>query len=176
MIREGHDALSAEVVLVAPDGTRRRPVRMRRDPANAPDGWIAEVRLDEEGAWGFEVHGWSDPFGTWEHDAEIKVGAGIDVELMFTEGQLLLQRWIDEHFAEAWPLLVLCLRLPAEADRFCAELALLRNGLPDAAVDAVVEGNDGGRSAERIAVARRNTWDQRVDQIETNLARLTGES
>src|SRR5689334_20225466 len=96
VIREGHDALSAEVVLVAPDGSRRRPVRMERDPDNAPDGWRASVRLDEEGAWGFEVQGWSDPFATWEHNAEIKVGAGIDTELMFTEGQVLFQRWIDE--------------------------------------------------------------------------------
>ncbi len=100
VIREGHDALSAEVVLVAPDGSRRAPVRMRRNPDDAPDGWRATVRPDQEGAWGFEVHGWSDPFATWEHHAEIKVGAGIDVELMFTEGQLLLQRWIDQHGAE----------------------------------------------------------------------------
>ncbi|GAA1913139.1 alpha-1,4-glucan--maltose-1-phosphate maltosyltransferase [Nocardioides marmoribigeumensis] len=99
VIREGHDALSAEVVLVAPDGSRRPPVRMERDPAHAPDGWRATVTLDEEGAWGFEVQGWSDPFGTWEHNAEIKIAAGIDTELMFTEGQVLLQRWIDEQGA-----------------------------------------------------------------------------
>lgn len=96
VIREGHDALAAEVVLVDPSGVRRPPVRMRRDPGGTPDRWGASVRLDAEGAWGFEVHGWSDPFATWEHNAEIKVGAGIDTELMFAEGVLILQRHLDE--------------------------------------------------------------------------------
>jgi starch synthase (maltosyl-transferring) len=91
VIREGHDALSAEVVLVDPGGTRRRPVRMDRQPG-AGTSWRATVTPDVEGAWGFEVHGWSDPVETWRHDAEIKVPAGIDVELMFTEGALVLER------------------------------------------------------------------------------------
>ena len=30
VFREGHDQLSAEVVLTAPDGSRRPPVRMRK--------------------------------------------------------------------------------------------------------------------------------------------------
>ncbi len=100
VIREGHDALSAEVVLVAPDGTRRPPVRMRLDGSDVPDRWTASVRPDEPGPWAFEIHAWGDPFATWEHNAEIKVGAGIDTELMFTEGELLLRRWVDEHGAE----------------------------------------------------------------------------
>ena len=91
VVREGHDALSAEVVLVDPSGTRRRPVRMHKEPG-AGTSWRATVVPDVEGAWGFEVHGWSDPVETWRHDAEIKVPAGIDVELMFTEGALLLER------------------------------------------------------------------------------------
>jgi starch synthase (maltosyl-transferring) len=91
VVREGHDALSAEVVLVDPSGTRRRPVRMHKEPG-AGTSWRATVVPDVEGAWGFEVHGWSDPVETWRHDAEIKVPAGIDVELMFTEGALVLER------------------------------------------------------------------------------------
>ena len=54
--------------------------------------WAAEVTPDAEGAWTFEVEAWSDPVATWRHDAEIKIPAGIDVELMFTEGALLLER------------------------------------------------------------------------------------
>ena len=95
VIREGHDALSAEVVLIDPAGTRRPPVRMERVPDEV-DRWQAHVRPDREGPWGFEVHGWSDPYGTWHHHAQVKVAAGVDVELMFTEGALLLQRAADD--------------------------------------------------------------------------------
>jgi starch synthase (maltosyl-transferring) len=91
VFREGHDRLGAEVVLVAPDGTRRPPVRMVKD-GDQPDRYVAWVTPDVEGAWTFEVHAWSDPLATWEHNAGIKIPAGVDVDLMFTEGALLLDR------------------------------------------------------------------------------------
>ena len=91
VFREGHDALSADVVLTDPDGERRPWVRMTKDP-ETPDLWRAEVSADREGAWTFSVEGWSDPIATWRHNAEIKIPAEIDVELMFTEGRLLLER------------------------------------------------------------------------------------
>ena len=91
VFREGHDQLGAEVVLVAPDGSRRPPVRMTKH-GDQPDRYVAWVTPDAEGAWSFEVHAWSDPLSTWEHDAGIKIPAGVDVELMFTEGGLLLDR------------------------------------------------------------------------------------
>jgi starch synthase (maltosyl-transferring) len=89
--REGHDAMNADVVLTGPDGTARRPVRMTKDPEE-PDLWHATVTPDEMGSWSFAIEAWSDPVATWRHDAEIKIPAGIDVELMFTEGALLLDR------------------------------------------------------------------------------------
>jgi starch synthase (maltosyl-transferring) len=88
VFREGHDKLGAEVVLVAPDGTKRPPVRMAS--TDEPDRYAAWVTPDSEGAWTFEVHAWSDPVATWEHAAGLKIPAGVDVELMFTEGGLLL--------------------------------------------------------------------------------------
>ncbi|MFZ2014176.1 MAG: maltotransferase domain-containing protein, partial [Nocardioides sp.] len=91
VFREGHDRLGAEVVLVAPDGSRRAPVRMVPD-GDAPDRYVAWVAPDTEGAWSFEVHAWSDPLATWEHAAGLKIPAGVDVELMFTEGGMLLDR------------------------------------------------------------------------------------
>jgi starch synthase (maltosyl-transferring) len=91
IFREGHDQLSAEVVLIDPDGVRRPPVRMRQD-ATEPDLWHATVAADATGPWGFEIRAWGDPIPTWRHDAEIKIPAGIDVELMFAEGALLLER------------------------------------------------------------------------------------
>src|SRR5512144_1663427 len=90
VFREGHDALSADVVLTDPDG-QRRTVRMTKD-AEEPDLWRAEVSADRLGAWTFTIESWSDPIATWRHNAEIKIPAGIDVELMFQEGVLLLER------------------------------------------------------------------------------------
>ncbi|HEU5044495.1 MAG TPA: maltotransferase domain-containing protein [Nocardioidaceae bacterium] len=91
VFREGHDALNADVVLTDPDGVDQTAMRMRKDPQE-PDLWHATVAGDRPGAWTFRVEGWSDPVATWRHNAEIKIPAEIDVELMFTEGTLLLER------------------------------------------------------------------------------------
>ena len=91
VIREGHDMLTAEVVLIGPDRKRRAPVRMTTR-AETPDRYTGWVTPDEPGSWSFEVQSWSDPLATWHHDAAIKIPAQVDVELMFTEGRLLFQR------------------------------------------------------------------------------------
>jgi starch synthase (maltosyl-transferring) len=100
VFREGHDAVGATAVLVAPDGTDHSSARMV-DIAAGLD--LVEARLvpDAPGAWGFRVEGWSDPYGTWTHDASIKVANGIDVDLMLTEGALLLARAVARTGAEA---------------------------------------------------------------------------
>ncbi len=92
VFREGHDKLGAEVVLTGPDGVRRPPVRMLPDGGDEPDRYVAWVTPDVEGSWTFEVHAWSDPIATWQHNAGLKIPAEVDVELMFTEGRLLLER------------------------------------------------------------------------------------
>src|SRR3954451_8398438 len=76
IFREGHDQLGADVVLIGPDGVRRPPVRMEGDP-RVPDRLAARVTPDAEGAWTFEIQAWSDPLGTWEHDAGLKIPAGV---------------------------------------------------------------------------------------------------
>ena len=91
VFREGHDQLGAEVVLTDPSGVRRPPQRMR-DVQGQVSRMATTVSPDTEGAWTFEVQAWSDPIGTWLHDAGIKIRAGVDVELMFAEGVLLLER------------------------------------------------------------------------------------
>ncbi len=53
-------------------------------------------RATRTGRWGYRVEGWSDPYGTWEHDAVIKVGAGVDIELMLEEGARVLERAVAE--------------------------------------------------------------------------------
>ncbi|MDN3311403.1 DUF3416 domain-containing protein [Microbacterium oryzae] len=91
VFREGHDLLGAEVVLTGPDGVRRPPVRMR-ELVKGTDRYEAWVTPDAEGPWTFEVQAWSDSLGTWEHNASVKIAAGVDVDLMFLEGRLLLER------------------------------------------------------------------------------------
>lgn len=91
VFREGHDACAATAVLVGPDGRDRARATMV-DIAPGLDRYEARLVPDEPGAWGFRVEGWSDPYGTWLHDAPLKVGAGVDVELVLEEGARLLER------------------------------------------------------------------------------------
>lgn len=91
VFREGHDAVAATAVLVAPDGTDHSWARMV-DVAPGLDRFRATLSPDAPGEWSFRVEGWSDPYGTWAHDAAIKVAAGIDVELMLAEGVALFGR------------------------------------------------------------------------------------
>ena len=89
VFREGHDAVAATAVLRAPDGsTLSTPMR----PTGALDRWTADVTPTSTGHWTYVVEAWGDPVETWRHRAEIKVPAGIDVELELLEGSLVLQR------------------------------------------------------------------------------------
>ncbi len=92
VFREGHDALGCGVVLTDGDGKDRPLVRMRDLGIEHPDRYVADVAPDIEGPWTFRVEAWSDPYATWRHNADIKIPAEIDVELMLTEGGLILQR------------------------------------------------------------------------------------
>ncbi|HJV14938.1 MAG TPA: maltotransferase domain-containing protein, partial [Propionibacteriaceae bacterium] len=91
VFREGHDAVSASVVLTDPNGTVRLEHMHRTTPAGF-DWWTASVVLETEGLWTFRVEGWSDPWETWVHNAEIKIPAGIDVSLVCIEGIALFDR------------------------------------------------------------------------------------
>jgi starch synthase (maltosyl-transferring) len=100
--REGHDAMSVEVQLVPPGsdagtgvgiGSPDGPLlRMREIGPHAPDRWTVDARLDREGDWSYYVIAWGDPYETWKHKAEIKLPAGIDVELELEEGARVIDR------------------------------------------------------------------------------------
>lgn len=95
VFREGHDALGAEVVLTDPRGTEQAPVRMH--PLTHENARLqATVAGDRVGAWTFRIQSWSDTLETWHHAATVKIRAGVDVELMFAEGVVLLDRWLTE--------------------------------------------------------------------------------
>ncbi len=91
VIREGHGALGAGVVLRDPVGTPR-PLVLMHELAPGTDRYGAEVTVTSEGAWQFHVEAWSDPIAHWHHDAAIKIPRGQDVELMLAEGALLFDR------------------------------------------------------------------------------------
>ncbi|MGY1667569.1 alpha-1,4-glucan--maltose-1-phosphate maltosyltransferase [Geodermatophilus sp. SYSU D00696] len=94
VFREGHDAVAADVVWTAPDGTRGAFTRMRRYGAE-PDRWIATVVPDREGRWTFRVEAWSDPLATWHHAVEVKIDAGQgpgELANDLEEGARLLER------------------------------------------------------------------------------------
>ena len=94
VFREGHDAVAATAVLVGPDGTERARARMTCVNPGL-DAYRVELAADVTGRCTFRVEGWSDPYASWEHDAVIKIDAGVDVELMLIEGTLVLRRALE---------------------------------------------------------------------------------
>jgi starch synthase (maltosyl-transferring) len=91
VFREGHDAVNANVVLRDPAG-RPGPFTPMRELAPGTDRWGAVVTPTHEGRWSFTVEAWSDPLATWRHTAEVKIPAGLDVELTLADGAALLER------------------------------------------------------------------------------------
>lgn len=94
IFREGHDAVNATVVLTDPDGVEHHVAMTCLNPGL--DHWGATIYADREGTWNYRVEGWSDPYATWNHDATIKIEAGVDVDLMLEEGARVLERARDE--------------------------------------------------------------------------------
>ena len=93
VFREGHDSVAADVVLVDPKGVELTPIPMHLVGAGT-DRYEATVRLPSLGHWSYRVEAWSDPVDTWLHRLDVKVPAGIDVELEFAEGALLLEQML----------------------------------------------------------------------------------
>jgi starch synthase (maltosyl-transferring) len=91
VIREGHGALGAGVVLRDPAGNVGPLIHMR-ELAPGTDRYGADVTVTSEGSWQFHVQAWSDSIAQWHHDAAIKIPLGQDVELMLAEGALVFER------------------------------------------------------------------------------------
>jgi len=90
VFREGHGLVGARLLLTDPTG--RTADHAMLSLGEGTDRWRALVRLDSEGEWSYRVRGHSDDFGSWRHDAELKVPAGVDVELTFLVGAGILSR------------------------------------------------------------------------------------
>jgi starch synthase (maltosyl-transferring) len=91
VFREGHDVVNASVILTDPAGREQRIEMTPLEPRGL-DPWEAWIRPDSPGEWKFRVEGWSDPWATWQHNAEVKLPAGIDAALVCLEGRDLLER------------------------------------------------------------------------------------
>ncbi len=94
VFREGHDAEGATAVIHAPDGSTTSLTMRCTNYGLAL--WEATFVPSMEGLHSFCVEGWSDPVRTWAHAAELKVPAGVDVNLMLDEGVAVLTRARDE--------------------------------------------------------------------------------
>ncbi len=93
VFREGHDQLGVSAILLDPKGKERQRVRLAPAPGErgkGTDRWEGLLTPTAPGAWTFAIEAWHDRYGTWHHNAEVKVEAGIDVELMLAEGVALL--------------------------------------------------------------------------------------
>lgn len=99
VFREGHDAVAATAVLVGPDG-QEVSARMY-DVAPGLDHFEGFLAPTTEGAWGLRVEGWSDPYATWVHNAEIKIAANIDEELMLAQGIELFEQALSREGQQA---------------------------------------------------------------------------
>lgn len=88
--REGHDRIGVHLRLRSPQGDESLH---RVDPLNnGLDRWTTLVAPLEDGIWTFRFEAFGDDFLTWQHAADIKIEAGVDVDLMREMGALLFDR------------------------------------------------------------------------------------
>ena len=80
--REGHDALSASLVVRRPGGLSSRTTMA---PGTEPDTVHALLPTDVPGMWSFRVEAWSDPFATWRSGIIKKMDAGQDADVLGNE-------------------------------------------------------------------------------------------
>ena len=88
VFREGHDDIGVDLLLLDPNGEQTEHRMSSTGPGL--DRWRARVQLEVEGLWRFRVQAYGDDYSTWRHNADIKIPAGIDVELMLRIGADLL--------------------------------------------------------------------------------------
>ena len=81
--REGHDAISATLVVRRPAGAEggRAKITMSPDPDDV-DRRHAVFVPDVPGMWTFRVDAWSDPAATWFNAITKKVAAGQDAQAL----------------------------------------------------------------------------------------------
>ncbi len=92
--REGHDIIGVHVRLTSPDG--EESLHRLSPRLDGTDTWSTSIALDMQGPWRYRFEAFSDDFATWAHAAELKVAAGVDVDIMAALGAELLTRAASE--------------------------------------------------------------------------------
>ncbi|WP_347344424.1 alpha-1,4-glucan--maltose-1-phosphate maltosyltransferase [Microbacterium sp.] len=92
--REGHDLIGVHLRLFSPSGAES--LHRLTALGDGFDRWSVLVAPLEQGTWTFRFEGFADDFATWEHAADLKIAAGVDVPLMREMGALLFDRARDE--------------------------------------------------------------------------------
>jgi starch synthase (maltosyl-transferring) len=92
--REGHDQIAVDLILTTPSG--KSELHKMSPGAPGLDQWLVTLQLNEIGRYSYQVSAWSDAYHTWLHNAEVKLAAGIDQELMLLEGAKLLERFAEQ--------------------------------------------------------------------------------
>ncbi|CAN2181117.1 glgE Alpha-1,4-glucan:maltose-1-phosphate maltosyltransferase [Candidatus Nanopelagicaceae bacterium] len=95
IFREGHDLLGADVVLYNSQGKELSRSVMREE-WHGGDRYQGSVRIPAQGDYTFTIDSYDHPFATWIHDAEIKIPADIDAELMCTIGRIIFEEKLAE--------------------------------------------------------------------------------
>jgi len=95
IFREGHDLLGADVVLYNAQGKELSRTVMREE-WHGGDRYQGSVTIPAQGDYTFAIDSYDHPFATWIHDAEIKIPADIDAELMCTIGKNIFEAKLEE--------------------------------------------------------------------------------
>ena len=95
IFREGHDALGADVVLY--DSGKNEIARtVMREKWRGGDVYEGAVTIPARGDFTFTIDSYDHPFATWLHDAEIKIPADIDAELMCAMGKKIFEEKLGQ--------------------------------------------------------------------------------
>jgi starch synthase (maltosyl-transferring) len=92
--REGHDCIGVELTLTGPSGRNSGPFPMSN--LDGGDRFGTHFTASTTGTWSFTIAVWSDPLTTWRRRAEIKIPAGLDVDLELHEGASLIEQIVGE--------------------------------------------------------------------------------
>ncbi|MBC2681875.1 DUF3416 domain-containing protein [Corynebacterium sp. 4HC-13] len=110
--REGHDAISATLVVRRPAGAEGGRAKITMTPETGergnPDTRHALFVPDVPGLWTFRVDAWSDPAATWFNAITKKFDAGQDAEMMANDlevGARLFERAADKVSRRHKPLM-----------------------------------------------------------------------
>ena len=85
VVREGHSELGVEAILYDAQG-KVHEVKKMREIWPGTDRYEAWLTPTSTGRWSFSIRTFDDVLGTWLHDANIKIGADIESELMISMG------------------------------------------------------------------------------------------